>query len=218
MKQSRIGLIKNLLGRGASLSSVATYVRLREVLQDCNTVLDIGCGPNSPLTEFGFDRLVGIDGYPPAVAEAKRKRAYHDVILGDIREINRYFEPRQFDACVALDLIEHVSKKDGMELIAAMETIACRKVILITPSGFLPQRHAEQADLQEHISGWDSTEMTHYGFKVRGLLGPKPLRGEYHKLTRRPEIFWGLISLLGDLLYTQYVPSKAAAMLCYKKL
>jgi hypothetical protein len=51
---------------------------------------------------------------------------------------------------------------------------------------------------------------------VLGLLGPKFLRGEYHMLKWRPKFFWGLVSMVGHLLWTRWHPSQAASILCVK--
>ena len=103
-------------------------------------------------------------------------------------------------------------------MMQAMERIALKKVVLFTPSGFLPQRHTANDDLQEHLSGWDPSEMTGHGYEVTGLLGPKRLRGEYHVIKKRPRVFWGIISLVEHYIWTRNRPEKAAAILCVKEL
>jgi len=92
---------------------------------------------------------------------------------------------------MALDVIEHLAKEDGLRLMRAMEKISRRKVIFFTPSGFLPQCHLEKNDLQEHLSGWEVAEMKQHGYQVIGMLGPKALRGEFHNLKWRPKFFLG---------------------------
>lgn len=179
-------------------------------------MLDVGCGSDSALSMFGFDHLVGIEGYASSLETARKNQTHHELVLGDVRYLERYFHPGQFDACVALDVIEHLTKADGLKFMAAMESIALRKVVFLTPNGFLSQRHAEQADLQEHLSGWETEEMQGHGYHVAGVLGPKKLRGEYHKLKHRPQWLWGIISLLGHILHTRTTPKKAAALLCVK--
>jgi hypothetical protein len=109
-------------------------------------------------------------------------------------------------------------KEDGLKLMRDMETIAKRKVVFFTPNGFLPQRQAHDSDLQAHFSGWEAEEMKRHGYDVIGMLGPKSLRGEYHLLTRRPKILWGMASILSQILWVQRHPEKAAAILCIKTL
>jgi hypothetical protein len=133
-----------------------------------------------------------------------------------VQKLDNYFNPGQFDAVMALDVIEHLIKEDGLRLMRAMEKISRRKVIFFTPSGFLPQHHSEKDDLQEHLSGWEAAEMKQHGYRVIGMLGPKALRGEFHRLKWRPKFFWASVSLLGHFLWTRWVPEKAASILCIK--
>jgi hypothetical protein len=117
---------------------------------------------------------------------------------------------------IALDVIEHLTKEDGLRMMLSMEKIASRKVVFFTPSGFLPQHSFENNSLQEHLSGWEAEEMQKLGYQVQGLLGPKKLRGEMHVLKGRPRWFWAVVSLAAHFLWTQWAPSKAAAILCVK--
>ena len=191
---------------------------LRKALSGCESVLDVGCGASPTMRQLGVSHPVGIDGYKPSVDRAKQLKTHDEMVHGDVRELDRYFRPKQFDACVALDVIEHLAKPDGAKLMRDMEKIAAKKVIFFTPCGFLPQRHATNDDLQEHLSGWEPAEMRNYGYDVIGLLGPKRLRGEYHAIKGRPRIFWGIVSLGGHILWTRNHPEKAAAILCVKDL
>jgi hypothetical protein len=168
------------------------------------------------LRHFGFENLAGIDGYEPSVLEARSRGAYKEVLLGDVRNLSQYFKPGQFDACVALDVIEHLPKEDGFQLMRSMEAVARHKVVFLTPNGFLPQRHTETSDLQEHLSGWNPSEMRGRGYRVAGVLGPKCLRGEYHRLKWRPEAFWAIVSILGHFACTRWIPERAAGILCVK--
>lgn len=151
-------------------------------------------------------------------AEAARRLGTHDeIVICDLRRMDQHFTPGQFDACVALDVIEHLSKPDGLKMLRDMERLSTKRTIIFTPNGFLPQFHAEDSDLQQHLSGWEVAEMRAYGYKVIGLLGLKSLRGEYHRLKRKPRFFWAFIALLTHLLWTRNHPEKAAAILCVKE-
>jgi SAM-dependent methyltransferase len=214
--RSAAGLIFTLLKQGADPNQILVKLALRNALADCKSVLDVGCGPASTLRQLGISKCAGIDGYLPAVEEARRKNTHDEIFHGDIRELPRHFKPGQFDACIAMDVIEHLPKQDGLKLMRDMEVIAKKKVVFFTPNGFLPQKHATVSDLQEHLSGWEVEEMQSHGYMVEGQLGPKKWRGEYHALKGRPTIFWGLASLVTQLFYTRNHPDKAAAILCTK--
>lgn len=218
MNRSRTAIVTTLLRRGVAPSQIVTLLQIRRALRGCQEVLDVGCGPDSALALLGFEKLVGIEGYAPSVEAATQKGTHQQLVLGDVRFLEKYFRPQQFDACVALDLIEHLTKQDGFKLVQSMEKLARKRVVFLTPNGFLPQAHAEKADLQEHLSGWDAAEMRGLGYQVAGVLGPRGLRGEYHRLKRRPEAFWGVVSLLLHCFYSRWVPSSAAAILCVKRV
>ena len=190
---------------------------IRSALEGCKRVLDVGCGSASPMQALGIGHLAGIEGYAPAYESAKSAKTHDELVLGDIRNLEQYFKPGSFDACVALDVIEHLTKEDGLKLMASMEKIAARKTVFFTPNGFLPQRNAENDDLQLHLSGWEAWEMRKHGYRVIGSLGPKILRGEGHQLKYRPRAFWAAMSLAGHCLFTRWLPEYAAAILCVKE-
>jgi len=214
--KSRSNLAWKLLKQGADPAQIIVKLAVRQALLGCQSALDVGCGTSPAMRQIGIPRLVGLEGYEPSIQEAKKLNTHDEIVRGDVRELTKYFRPGQFDACVGLDVIEHLAKEDGLKMMKAMETVAAKRVILFTPCGFLPQRHAANDDLQEHLSGWDPGEMTGYGYRVTGFLGPKKLRGEYHALQRRPRIFWAVVSLAGHWLWTRNHPENAAAILCVK--
>ncbi len=206
------------LKAGNDPNQILVKLALRKALMGCESVLDIGCGVTPTMRQLGVPQSVGAEGYAPSFLEAKRQNTHDQLVQCDIRELEKQFQPRQFDACVALDVIEHLTKSDGLKLMADMEKIAKKRVIFFTPSGFLPQHHASNDDLQEHLSGWEAAEMEQKGYQVTGLLGPKSLRGEYHALKYRPAAFWALASMAGQFLSSKNNPAKAAAILCVKNL
>jgi len=213
---SRFKLIVTLLKQGLDPGQIVTLLTLRNAIEGCDNVLDVGCGKTDNMRRLGIKHSTGFDGYAPYLDEAKQNHLHEEYVLGDVRELENHFKPGQFDTVLALDVIEHLPKEDGLKMMRSMEKIARRKVVLFTPSGFLPQTSYHDNALQEHLSGWEPAEMREYGYEVIGALGPKSLRGELHSLKGRPKIFWGLISLLGHFLWTHRAPEKAAAILCVK--
>jgi len=216
--KSATALTFELLKNGCDPAQIVVKLALRKALADCESVLDVGCGSSPTMRLLGVTHPVGFEGYKPAVDEALRLKTHDEMIQGDLRELSKFIKPKQFDACIALDVIEHVVKEDGLKMIKDMEQVARKKVIFFTPCGFLPQRHSANDDLQEHLSGWEPDEMRRHGYHVTGLLGPKKLRGEYHSLKGHPRAFWGMVSLMGHFFSTRNHPEKAAAILCVKTL
>ena len=214
--RNRASLILLLIKKRLDPAQILTRLALRKALVGCETVLDVGCGKSMNLRWLDVKRATGIDGYAPDVEDARRQNTHDELILGNVLELDNLFKADQFDAVIAMDLIEHLTKEDGLRLMQSMEKIARRKVIIFTPSGFLPQHHSASDDLQEHLSGWEASEMRQFGYRVIGMLGPKALRGEFHVLKWRPKFFWGGVSLLLHFCWTRWVPQKAAAILCVK--
>ena len=190
---------------------------LRCRLRDCSTVLDIGCGDDSPLRFLPNAHLVGMDGYPPALEKARSRGTHDDYFAGVAKSIRASFPDRRFDACVALDVIEHLPKDEGWRMLEEMERLATQRVVIFTPNGFIPQR-GHGSDLQEHLSGWTADEMRQRGYKVHGIYGPKSLRGEYARIKYQPRVFWVLVSILAHYCHTRSRPEKSAAIFCVKNL
>jgi SAM-dependent methyltransferase len=214
--RSRASLIFSLAKQGFDPAPILNQLALRKALEGCDSVLDVGCGKSTALRNLGIKKTAGIEGYAPDLEEARRLKTHDEFVQGDVRRLEDHFSPGQFDAVIAMDVIEHLPKDDGLRMMQGMEKIARRKVVLFTPSGFLPQRQLEAADLQAHLSGWEAAEMQGYGYHVMGMLGPKKLRGEFHVLKGRPKPFWALISLIGHMFWTRWSPANAAAIFCVK--
>ena len=146
-KRKRFNLLRESLGNPSQLMLMR---EIRFVLQGCQTVLDVGCGNCSPLRFLSELHIAGLDGYPPALEEARRNCNHNEYILGDVKGITQLFPGRRFDACIALDVIEHLPKENGWNMVLDMERLASKLVIIFTPNGFLPER-AEDGDLQQHL-------------------------------------------------------------------
>ena len=208
----------SLLQHSLANPSLVMLVReIRCVLADCSTVLDIGCGNLSPLRFLPRAHLSGLDGYPPALKEARSNRTHDEFISGDVTGIAQLFPSRKFDACIALDVIEHLQKNDGWRMLEDMERLATRHVVIFTPNGFVPQK-SKDGDLQEHLSGWTADEMRSRGYRVLGMYGPQQWRGEYHRIKYHPRPGWVILSILAHYLHTRSHPEKAAAIFCVKDL
>ena len=160
------------------------------------SVLDVGCGTSSPLAEGRdrFERLVGVDAFPEAI-EASRARGSHDELIElDVRRLDEHFAPRSFDAVVAIDLLEHLERTEGLELLAGMERVARQRVVVFTPNGFVEQGPREANPFQVHRSGWSATDLESLGYRVTGIHGLRVLRGEEASIRFRPERAWSLAS------------------------
>ena len=213
-----MNIVNNIKKTFPNLALFTLSLELQNILSDCESVLDLGCGDNSPI---GFiDRkkyLVGVDGFKKSINISKKLNIHDKYLHKNILEVKKNFKKNSFDAVIALDVIEHLPKKDGYKLLKIMEHLALKKVILLTPNGFVNQT-GEGNGLQEHLSGWKPFDFKKLGYKILGRYGIKSLRGEKAELKYKPKILWGLISEISNLFYTRQNPKKAYSILAVKEL
>jgi hypothetical protein len=189
----------------------------QHVVGHCDTMLDVGCGVSSPVQQFArkLKHTVGFDAHQPAIDAARAAGIHHDYVCADVRELDRHFAPRSFDCVVALDLIEHLEKADGLQLLDSIERIARKRVIVFTPNGFVPQGAYGGNDFQIHRSGWTPDEMRARGYRVRGYNGWKPLRGELSDIKWKPYGFFFRLSNATQKLVQEH-PEHAFQIVCIK--
>lgn len=200
-------------------------VEIEKHLTGCKSILDVGCGDNSPIKYYEKKyNTLGIDGYKPSITKSKKRKIHNKYIYGDINKLNSLVKKGTYDAAIALDVIEHLTKSDGYKLLKNMERAAKKKVILVTPNGFIPQ-HNKENDLQEHLSGWTVKDFKKAGYKVEGIYGTKfcdVFRTEEAELRWRPKFFWGLVwgilAVTTHYLYTKKNPEKSVSLLATKDL
>jgi len=189
----------------------------KEIVGSCETLLDVGCGANSPIRTFSKDLryTVGVDAHGLSLKSSRTAGIHSEYQLMDVLRIGERFEKKSFDCVLLSDLIEHLSKADALKLITSSEAIAKKKIIIFTPNGFLPQDEYDGNLHQVHLSGWTVREMRGLGYAVSGLNGWKPLRTKNARIAWKPEFLWGKISLLTQPLVI-FHPEKAFHLFCVK--
>lgn len=190
--------------------------RLGREIEDCNSVLDLGCGWKiQPCLKSKYS--VGVDAYQASIDRAKDVGIHNKLYCIDILKAHDMFKPKSFDCVMALDVIEHFIKEDGRSLLKIMETLAVKKIIIFTNNGFLSQGEYDNNPLQTHLSGWDVEEMKAQGFKVMGINGFKGIMKEEFQIRLRPVRIWQVIRDLSNIIvYKQ--PKLAYQILCVKEL
>ena len=195
-------------------------------LRNCQSVLDLGCGPNSPLGALkAVSRRVGVEPFGPYLELAKARGTHDEFHQKLITELD--FEPNSFDAVIMIDVIEHMTEEDGLVAMKLAEKWARKKVIINSPNGFVAQKSLDGNPLQEHKSGWSYARMKELGYVSRGLAGPKWLRQEVEAETMgddlmtsirfKPKFFWFVIATLLQPV-TYRIPKFAFSLMSVKSL
>ena len=199
--------------------------QLKKELQDCSTVLDLGCGPSSPIQYCKNVRYsVGVEPFGKYLLMSKKQKIHNRYLNAKIEDLN--FPDRTFDAVIMIEVLEHLPRDIGKKILLKIEKWAKNKVVVTSPNGFLAQPAVDKNQLQKHLSGWSVATMQRLGYQVVGLEGLKflrkdPLSSEYGNILAtirfQPRFFWFVIVNLSQVL-TYYLPRHAFAWFGVKNL
>ncbi len=199
---------------------------LQKELRGYNSVIDLGCGPSSPLQFCPWIKdSIGVEEFEPYLEKSKAKKIHAAYIKSRLEDLE--FDEKCVDAVILIDVLEHLPEEVGYKILRKAEQWAKYKVIISSPNGFIEQSALDGNELQKHLSGWDYKTMKSLGYKSRGMAGPKWLRTEVEGETMgddlltsirlQPKAFWFLVAtLLQPICY--YLPITAYSLLSTKKL
>ena len=198
---------------------------LQRELKDCKSVLDIGCGPSSPLQYcLNVEYSVGVEPFGSYLNDSKKNKIHTKYLNKKIEEIN--FPEKSFDAVIMIEVLEHLPKKIGYEILKKAEKWAKKKIIISTPNGILSQEELDKNPWQQHLSGWFISDFKQLKYLVFGLAGLKFLRKESESNTMnaslttpikyKPKLFWFFI-LTASQIFIYFLPNLAFELFCVKK-
>ena len=101
---------------------------------DGRTVLSLGCGIGITEVDFTPEQLTGVDIFDYS------DKFHGKFIQHDIRKIREIIEEDSFDYVLCTDIIEHLEKEDGIQLMKDAESIAKKVVIFYTPIKFFDNK------------------------------------------------------------------------------
>ncbi len=189
-------------------------VFLARELHGCRSLLDLGCGPSSPVRLFHVPETVGVEVFPPYLEDSRKKGIHSRYILADITTVS--FPERSFDVVLCTEVIEHLPKDKGLALIASAARWAKNKVILTTPNGSVHQGAIGGIGSQAHVSSWTVKDLKRMGFRVAGISGLKYLRTDLGRVRYRPYVFWNLVSNVSQKI-TRWAPRLAFQLFAVKE-
>ncbi|MFA5828046.1 MAG: methyltransferase domain-containing protein [Candidatus Shapirobacteria bacterium] len=199
---------------------------LQNELLDCETVLDLGCGPDSPIKYCkNINNSIGVEAFKPYLTRSQNSHIHTKYLHDKIENIN--FPEKSFDAIILIEVIEHLTQEEGQKIIVKAEKWAKKKVIISSPNGFLLQHAVDNNPHQRHLSGWTYEKMQLLGYKCHGLAGLRVFRRETQSNTMGddllvsirwwPKPFWFAIATLSQPL-SYYLPRLAFELFCVKNI
>jgi len=192
---------------------------LTRELRDADRILDLGCGPGSPLGRVKKDLrpgvyMLGVDDFEPYIQKNKIDKIHSEYLKKNIFDAD--FPAKSFDCAVLLDVIEHFEEKDFLEFLAKLERMV-KKIIIMTPNGFTNQNEYDGNVYQIHRSGWTAKQMRGLGFTCYGTSGLKFLRGECALARIKPRLIGNMICNLSEPLVYKH-PERAYHLICVKNI
>jgi len=159
---------------------------------NARTGLDIGCGEHSLLSPLRgpLFRTTGVDSSLERLETARRHNLHDEYIHADF---TRMALNRTFDVVVLNNVIEHFPREQGLRVLAAVESMDPRLILIQTPNGFLEQPAGKDDPHQRHLSGWFPHDFEGRGYTVFGI-GVKWLRGPWGRARRLPEALVRLVA------------------------
>lgn len=174
------------------------------------TVLDLGCGKNPPILDIVRPlRYLGVDAHRESIdyaTENSRRKEFVNCEFTCARLEDVVVDPNSFDVVLMIDVIEHLDKRLGTELLLKAMNCAKHALYVTTPNGFLKQDPYDSNDYQQHLSGWTVQDFRKLGFEtIRGGGGPRFLRRNEMQpeqwshvsnasIRWKPRLLWSIIS------------------------
>lgn len=107
-------------------------------------------------------RIDGIEGYGGYLTPV-HQWAYNEVHVGNALERLPTIADGAYDLVMAIDILEHFDKADGLRFLQQCRRIARRMALVSTPKDFIEQ-HVEANPLEDHRSVWSQEELASQGY------------------------------------------------------
>lgn len=191
--------------------------------QEAKSILDIGCGPGLSMKKIKARMLVkytvGVDLFKPYLKICRSQNIHDKYLCIDVRKLP--FKKKSFDVVVALQVLEHLPKKDAWKVLRTLEKIACKQVIVSTPIGEYFHPVLDGNKLQTHQSYFFPEELEKMGYKtikagIKGFADDNGVINKFKSNFIRMNIYG--INLLIDALTLLVQPMANHYFVAYKKI
>jgi len=186
----------------------------KRVLRGCESLLDLGCGINSPVQFCPVSSSTGVDISRETVDECLRLNVFSEAFQKDVRELK--LSDRRYDAVIALGLLEYLEKSEALSLLKKMESCSNKKTVVVVANGRVLGEENPLSLYTEQKSLWNHRDFSIRGYKVRGINGWKGLRNNQGLIKKRPFMVWQIVSMATQL-FVYFFPGQAYRIIAVKK-
>lgn len=113
-------------------------------------------GIQRPKSEWRV-RIDGIEGFS-AYLTPVHEYTYNHIMIGDALDLLPKIADDVYEVVLAVDILEHFTKPDGMRFLAELKRVAKQAVLVSTPKEFHSQE-IEANPYENHRSHWTDTEL-----------------------------------------------------------
>jgi hypothetical protein len=143
-------------------------------LIEVDVVLDLGCGIR-PIDWYEPERHICVDAHRPYLERLAASGEKYECMQANALDALRSLKPGSIGAIYCLDMIEHLTREDGQELVRLMLMAQPRQIVIFTPDGFLEQDGPDPWGLggdtwQKHRSGWTPGDFPEPAWRI-GFYG-----------------------------------------------
>lgn len=136
-----------------------------KAVNETDVVLDIGCGI-APMNYFHPKLHILVEPWTEYSDILSYRHAGDKgvvILRTGALEALKAFANNSVDSIFLLDVIEHLEKEEGKQVLIEAERVAREQIVVFTPLGFMPQHMGNEeqdawglsgSTVQEHRSGW----------------------------------------------------------------
>ncbi|MEM2703871.1 MAG: class I SAM-dependent methyltransferase [Candidatus Bathyarchaeia archaeon] len=144
-------------------------------------ILDVGCGFGEwgfliRTRKGGFPFLIGVDIWHPHLMRLRKLNVYDVLVRLKIPFLP--FKEKSVDASLACEILEHIPKSEGYQLLEELERVSRKLIVVTSPLGW-PQEEIYGNPYERHISEWSPRELVQLGSNVKvidAVALPKTLK------------------------------------------